>query len=106
MRQLYEQVQVDKDRMRFYAECDISGRRIYSKKLPVLCRIKDLLAVMDEGNVGGFKQSMYNHRKADAIQDLARFFNQCRKCGKWVCDEMFDPQAMECKRCIASAEKE
>ncbi len=99
MRQLYEQVRVDENLMRFCMECDIKGNRIYSKKVPVICRNRMLLDSLEQGSVGGIRQQVYNRTRAAAIQELARYFNQCRKCGKWVCDDMYDPEKMECTDC-------
>ena len=99
MRQLYEQVRVDENQMRFYAECEISGEKIFSRKLPALCRNKVLIASLQQGSVGGLRQMLYNRTHAASIQDLARYFNQCRNCGKWVCDKEYDPEEMKCKQC-------
>ncbi len=99
MRQLYEQVLVDDEQMRFYADCEISGTRMYSKKVPVMCRNRVLIKSLQHGSVGGIRQALYNRRHAAAIQDLARYLNQCRRCGKWVCDEEYDPEKMECIEC-------
>ena len=99
MRQLYEQILVDHEKRRFYAKCETSGEKRYSVKLPLSCRGEELLQLLEEGCAGGLRQKKYNSAKARAVQDLARYFNQCRKCGKWVCDEMFDPDIMECKQC-------
>lgn len=99
MRQLYEQVLVDEQQMRFYVECEISGEKIYSRKLPVLCRNKVLMDSLQQGSVGGIRQILYNRTHAAAIQDLARYLNQCRNCGKWVCDEEYDPESMKCNNC-------
>lgn len=30
-----------------------------------------------------------NHAKAASVQYLARYFNQCRSCFRWVCDECY-----------------
>ncbi len=99
MRQLYEQIQVDKEKMRFYAECNACGKRQYAGKVPFPCRGEELLQLLEEGYVGGLRQRIYNRSKAQAVQDLARHFNQCRVCGKWVCDEMYDSNALKCKHC-------
>lgn len=99
MRQLYEQILVDKEKRRFYAKCELCGKRQYSMKLPPACRGEELLQLLEEGQAGGLRQRRYNSAKAQAVQDLARYLNQCRKCGKWVCDEMYDPDTMKCKRC-------
>ena len=99
MKQLYEQVRADVQQMRFCAECEISGRRVYSRKLPLLCRSDALLDSLEKGSVGGIRQKLYNSSHASATQDLARYFNQCRSCGKWVCDEMYDPEEMICMNC-------
>lgn len=99
MRQLYEQVGVDENKMRFYAECDLSGVRVYSKKVPLICRNKNLIDSLACGSIGGLRQTLYNRAHAAATQELARYFNQCRKCGKWVCDEKYDPEKMQCTEC-------
>lgn len=99
MRQLYEQIRVDHKEKKFYADCDACGKRQYSVKLPLLCRGKELLQLLEDGYVGGLRQRMYNRCKARAVQDLARYFNQCRRCGKWVCDEMYDLNALVCNQC-------
>ncbi len=99
MKQLYEQVHADPQQMRFYAECCMSGKRIYSRKLPPLCRNGFLLESLEKGSVGGLRQRLYNSSHAGAVQDLARYFNQCRRCGEWVCDEMYDPDRLECIGC-------
>ena len=99
MRQLYEQILIDKEKRRFYAKCEACGKRRYSVKLPLACRGEELLQLLEEGYAGGFRQRRYNSAKARAVQDLARYFNQCRKCGKWVCDEMYDLNTMECREC-------
>lgn len=101
MRQLYEQVHVDEQQMRFYAECEICGEKIYSKRLPALCRKKVLIELLQQGTVGGLRQKFYNRTHAAAIQDLARYFNQCRSCGKWVCDKEYDPEIMKCTKCMS-----
>ncbi len=28
-----------------------------------------------------------------------KYFNQCRKCGKWVCDVMYNADVLECVAC-------
>lgn len=99
MRQLYEQVHVDKKTGRFYAKCQVCGKIQYSKKLPLFCRGEELLNLLEEGRAGGIRQKIYNNRKAKSVQDLARYFNQCRNCGKWVCDEKFDADSLECITC-------
>ena len=105
MRQLYEQVFVDKEELRFYSECEISGKKIYSISVPLLCRNKHLLSSLKRGSIGGLRQIVYNHSFAKATQDLARYLNQCRYCGKWVCDEVYEPEKMECKICAAEIYK-
>ena len=99
MKQLYEQVHADAQQMQFCAECEISGKRIYSRKLPLLCRSNALLESLEKGRVGGIRQRLYNSSHASATQDLARYFNQCRRCGEWVCDEMYNPEEMICMNC-------
>ena len=99
MKQLYEQVRADAQQMRFCAECEISGKKVYSRKLPQLCRNIALLDSLEKGSVGGIRQKLYNSSHAAATQDLARYFNQCRRCGAWVCDEMYDPEEMICMNC-------
>ncbi len=99
MRQLYKQVCVDEKEMRFYSACDISGKRIYSIKVPLVCRNKKLISSLKRGSIGGLRQMVYNHAFAKATQDLARYLNQCRGCGKWVCDELYDLETMKCNIC-------
>lgn len=28
-----------------------------------------------------------------------KYFNRCQKCGKWVCNAMFNPDVLECVEC-------
>lgn len=99
MRPLYAQVHPDEQNMQFYAECALSQRRIYSIKLPVLCRKKSLLSSLEKGRCQKVRQALYNKAHAAATQDLARYFNQCCYCGKWVCDESYYPEKMLCAIC-------
>lgn len=32
-------------------------------------------------------------------QGARQYLNQCRKCGKWVCNAMFNPDVLECVDC-------
>jgi hypothetical protein len=37
-------------------------------------------------------------------QDVARlYFNKCHKCGKWICDEHYNENVMECIECSRPA---
>lgn len=103
MRQFYEQVRVDETEMRFYAECPICGKRKHAGKLPLLCRSKKMLELLEQGKSGRIRQAAYNRSKASAVQYLARFFNLCRNCGKWVCDDCYDIKhdCCTCRECEA-----
>lgn len=90
MRQFYKQVQVDETEKRFYAECPSCGKRMYSRRLPMLCRRKDMLKHFSAGTAGGVRQTLYNRRQVASVQNLARFFNRCNLCGKWICDDCYD----------------
>lgn len=101
MRRFYEEVWVD-DTMRFFTACSICGKRKYAGRLPLLYRSKDSLGLLEQGKGGKYRQAAYNRRKTSVVQHLARFFNRCTVCGKWVCDDCFHPNAGygACHNCI------
>ena len=90
MKQFYKQVVLDETTLRFYALCAECGKRTEAGRLPLPCRNKALLAQYAAGTVGGIRQTLYNLNYAKAVRRLARFFNRCPSCGKWVCDDCFD----------------
>lgn len=98
MRQFYEQVRVDEIQMRFYAECPNCGKRKYAGKLPLLCRNKEMLPQFRSGKAGKLRQKAYNKSMVAAVQYLARLFDLCRGCGKWVCDDCYDSNS-DCGIC-------
>ena len=102
MRQFYEHVRVDKETLRFSVSCPICGKREYGMQLPFLCRGIRILARCEKGKANKLSQRIYNQTKANAVQQLAMHFNQCRSCYRFVCDDCYDVADSEgaCKECV------
>ena len=51
-------------------------------------------------------QSAYIQAKMHASRELAKRFNYCRGCGKWVCDACFNIEGEQdhCIECAAKTE--
>ncbi len=64
-------------RYRFY--CDLSGLSVYTSK-PIRADTEEMLFQVWQAE--GSKQ-----------------FNQCHKCGRWVCDAMFNADVLQCVAC-------
>lgn len=90
MRQFYEHIRVDAEALSFSAECAICGRKQYAVKLPLGCRNVRTLSGCVSGKANKISQTAFNHAKANATQQLALRFNQCRYCYRWVCDDCYD----------------
>ncbi len=90
MKQFYEQVRVDAETLRFYAECPICGKKQYGARIPLICQSVRTLARCADGRANKLSQATFNHTKATATQQLAIQFNQCRYCYRWVCDDCYD----------------
>lgn len=107
MKQLYKQVRVDEKEMRFYAECPSCSRRKDAGRLPLLCRNREMLTLFAQGKSSRLRQKAYDKRKTAAVQYLARFFNLCLSCGKWVCDDCYDSDSDRgvCRNCSARDRK-
>lgn len=103
MQHFYKHVLVELDSMRFYIECADCGKRVYAGKLPLMCRSQHILDRLEQGKTGGIRQWLYNHKKAVAVQHLARYFNQCSECCKWVCDDCYNPENEDgtCQDCTS-----
>ncbi len=89
MRDFYKQVYIDVKTKRFVASCPICGKTEYGSRLPLICRSDSNHIKLEKGEAGIIKQLAYNKCHALAVQELARLFNLCRRCGLWVCDECF-----------------
>ena len=90
MKQFYEHIRVDAEKLRFYIRCEICGKKQYGEKIPVICRNVRTLLRCTEGRANKISQAVFNHTKANATQLLAMHFNQCRHCYRWVCDDCYD----------------
>ena len=90
MKQFYEHIRVDAEELCFSAECSVCGRKQYRGKLPFSCRSVRTLAKCVSGKANKISQTAFNHAKANATQQLALCFNQCRHCFGWVCDDCYD----------------
>lgn len=90
MKQFYEHIRVDAETLRFYVKCPICGKKQYGTKIPFNCRRIRTLARCAKGRAGKFNQTIFNHAKANATQQLAMLFNHCRYCYQWVCDKCYD----------------
>lgn len=103
MRQFYKQVRVDAETLRFYAQCPICGKKQYGARIPLMCRSVRTLAKCTKGRANKFSQTIYNHAKATAVQQLAMYFNQCRHCYQWICDKCYDINDSDgaCRDCSA-----
>ena len=104
MRQFYRRVHVDKSTMHFCAACELCEKKQYAMKLPLLCRRKSQLPKLERGENSGMIQSAYIQAKMHASRELAKRFNYCRGCGKWVCDVCFNIEG-EQDHCIECAAK-
>jgi len=101
MHKFYKHVYVDTKTMRFCTECSVCRKWKVADKVPLLCRDKKKLEKLEHGKADLFRQRLFNHRKAAAVQHLARYFNQCCVCDGWVCDDCYDVDADDglCKSC-------
>ena len=103
MRHFYERVHVDPETLHFYAACPICGRKYYAAKIPLLCRGVRTLAKCAKGKADRISQSLFNHAKANSVQQLTlRHFNQCRDCFRLVCDDCYDISDSDgaCRECL------
>lgn len=89
MQHFYNHVIADLHNKNFYKECDCCRKRFYADKLPVLCRKSKTIQKLEKCEGDIIRQRLFNHKKALAVQHLARYFNQCSDCGGWVCDECY-----------------
>lgn len=90
MKQFYEHVRVDGETLRFYAVCPICGRKQYGPRLPLICWSVRALTRCEKGQAARLWQSAFNRARANATQQLAMQFNQCRYCYRLVCDDCYD----------------
>lgn len=104
MKQLYEQVRMDTEIRLFYIQCPICNKRKYGNVAPFLCWGKKRLERCEQGKAFKLCQLRYNHAKAQSVQHLSRYFNQCRKCLCWVCDECYDLENCE-GACVGCTEE-
>ena len=104
MRKFYRRIRVDETTMRFCAVCAVCGKTEHHSKLPLLCRRKELLPELEQGQGHGIAQSAYLRARMRSSRELAKRFNYCQSCGKWVCDECFHIEGdVDC--CIECAAK-
>ncbi|MDO4566113.1 MAG: hypothetical protein Q4B42_02165 [Oscillospiraceae bacterium] len=96
MRQLYEQTAPDATKKRFYARCPICGKRRGAFEPSLLLESAAGLKALESGLAGGVRQAAYDKSRLKAASRLARFFNRCRRCGLWVCDDCFDIESGGC----------
>lgn len=89
MQYFYKSVIADLHNKNFYKECDCCRKRVYADKVPLLCRGTKTMKKLEKGKGDLIRQRMFNHKKALAVQHLARHFNQCTTCGKWVCNNCY-----------------
>lgn len=90
MKQFYEHIRVDAEKLHFYAECQICGKKQYGARIPIICRSMRILAQCTKGSANRISRYAFNHTKAKTTQQLAMHFNQCRHCYRWVCDDCYD----------------
>ena len=103
MREFYRQVRVAPDSWRFSAGCSACGKIIPGPAAPLFCRGPRHLKKCEDGTAELLSQNIFNHAHANAVQTLALQFNRCGRCGSWVCDDCFDPDAPlgACANCAA-----
>ena len=99
MRHFYENVDTDVESMRFWVSCPVCGRKQYGEKIPALCSGARNLERCRKGRGDKLSQVIFNRRKALSVQRLARFFNQCEKCHRFVCDDCYDTEGSICLEC-------
>ena len=99
MKMFFNNIRLDEESLCFYYACDGCGKRMYSGKLPLLCRGVRTLARCEAGTAGGWKQKAYNRAKHRAYSKLILKFNLCQHCFKFVCDDCFDTEAGFCHDC-------
>lgn len=101
MRQFYEHIRVDAETLRFCTHCPICDSKRYGAKIPMVCRSVKTLARCVTGTAGRLSQWAFNRAKANATQQLAIQFNQCRHCYRWVCDGCYDSEDSigACREC-------
>ena len=102
MQYFYKSVITDLHNKNFYKECDCCRNRFYADKVPMLCRGTKIMKNLEKSNGDLVRQRMFNRKKALAVQHLARHFNQCTTCGKWVCNDCYriDIRDGVCSRCF------
>lgn len=105
MRKFYQRIRVDETTMRFCAACAVCGKTEYHGRLPLLCRNKRLLPVLEQGQGHGIAQSAYMRARMRACRELAKLFNYCQSCGRWVCDDCFNIEGDRdaCGECAAKS---
>lgn len=101
MKQFYEHIRIDAETLRFYAACQCCGKKQYGARIPLVCRSVKILARCAKGRANTVSQKTFNHTKANATQQLALQFNQCRYCRRWVCDDCYDITSSDgaCRDC-------
>lgn len=89
MQPFYKLIQIDTSKMQFYVECFLCGKRHYGKHLPIICRNRKKLIAYEQGEGPALWQKSFNHAKALSVQYLARYYNRCNNCFRWICDDCF-----------------
>lgn len=102
MQYFYKNVSADLHNKNFYAECTSCRERKYADKLPVFCRSRKTAEKLSAGTGGVCRQKIYNRKKTLAVVHLAIYFNQCSRCGRWVCDSCYTTNVEDgiCLECL------
>jgi len=95
------QIDVDRQKKRFFAECALCGSRRYAKRLPFGCGKESVLSRLTQRTEEGSRQLRYAKAWTHSYQDLIRHYNYCQSCGSWVCDSCYnvDVDPASCQKC-------
>lgn len=98
MKHFYQQVYADPIHMRFAYRCPVCGQVLQGKRIPYLCRRQIGYDKDEPHHIFGV---LYRHARAISVQHIARYVNQCIRCGRFVCDSCYDEQVSDgmCKEC-------
>ncbi len=101
MKKFYDQVRVDEKGHYFFAVCPVCGKRQYGNRVSIFCRNMNTSDHKKKIPIVTLRQYIFNKNYVSAVQELAVYFNLCRSCGEWVCDECFVSGESDdiCKKC-------
>ena len=90
MNLFFEQVLTDTENLCFYARFAICGHKEYAGKVPFFCQSGQIVIECVKGEAAKLRQNSFNHARAGAAKRLAKRFNRCVTCYRWVCDDCYD----------------